>query len=93
MANYPAPRFDGHSIAFGADGATIVAADDREGIWLADFDLARIRALRRDEPYHTRYQRPDCYRLLGPTGQDRDAKGPQRPNEMPGRQIHPMNDA
>jgi predicted amidohydrolase len=68
MTNYPAPRFDGHSIAFGADGATIVAADDGEGIWLADFDLERIRALRRDEPFRTRYQRPDCYRPLGPAG-------------------------
>jgi predicted amidohydrolase len=66
MANYPAPRFDGHSVAFGADGATIVAADEREGIWLAEFDLQTIRALRQDEPFRTRYRRPACYRLLGP---------------------------
>jgi N-carbamoylputrescine amidase len=66
MANYPAPQCDGHSVAYGADGAPIVAADASEGIWLADFDLDKIRALRRDDHFRLRYQRPVCYRPLGP---------------------------
>jgi hypothetical protein len=44
-----------------------VAADEREGIWVAEFDLERIRALRHDEPFRTRYRRPACYRVLGPS--------------------------
>ncbi len=68
MANYPAPQCDGHSVAYGPDGTPIVTAGDGEGIWLADFDLDKIRALRRDEHFRIRYQRSACYRPLGPAG-------------------------
>ena len=67
MANYPAPHCDGHSVAFDADGSSIVEAPEGEGIWCADFDLARIRTLRREEWFRIRPGRPDCYRQLGPS--------------------------
>lgn len=51
VANYPAPRCDGHSFAVDAGGRIIAMADASPGLLLAQFDLAAIRRTRRDERF------------------------------------------
>ncbi|HEX3558043.1 MAG TPA: carbon-nitrogen hydrolase family protein [Pyrinomonadaceae bacterium] len=79
MTNYAAPRNNGHSVAFdavactgphadGSDGEArdtlIVEAGEREGIYLAPFDLEELRAYRRRETWGNAYRRPRCYAPL-----------------------------
>jgi predicted amidohydrolase len=61
MANYAAPQYDGHSVAFQPDGSTIVLADAAEEIVLADVDLGRVRAFRAAEAGRVAARRPDLY--------------------------------
>lgn len=49
VANYPAPRCDGHSFAVDACGRIIVMGGALPGLVLATFDLAGIRKTRREE--------------------------------------------
>jgi deaminated glutathione amidase len=51
VANYPAPRADGHSFAVDPSGRVIAMADTSPGLVLATFDLAAIRRMRRDERF------------------------------------------
>ena len=51
VANYPAPRCDGHSLAVDASGRIIVMADASPGLVLVTFDLAAIRRTRREERF------------------------------------------
>ena len=51
VANYPAPRCDGHSFACDPTGRVIVMADDSPGIAIATFDLALIRKARDEEHF------------------------------------------
>lgn len=74
--NYPRPQPDcnGHSTAF--DGIAyrgdepesrdtmIVEADEKEGIFLADFPLEEMREYRRREVHGNAYRRPSKYHLL-----------------------------
>jgi predicted amidohydrolase len=46
VANYPAPKNDGHSLAVGPLGDILVMADDLPGVVHARFDLAAIRQAR-----------------------------------------------
>lgn len=74
MANYAAPQQNGHSVAF--DGMVaesingnlrdtlIVEAGEEEGIFLASFDLNRLRAYRRRETLGNAFRRPHRYGLL-----------------------------
>jgi predicted amidohydrolase len=73
MANYAAPTFDGRSVAFSGiccapDGApldhTLVEAGPQEGIFLADFDLAALRAYRARETLGDAYRKPGAYASL-----------------------------
>jgi predicted amidohydrolase len=73
MANYAAPKDNGHSVAFDAaaydaDGASkdtlIVEAGEREGIYLAPFDLDALREYRRRETWGNAYRRPRAYGIL-----------------------------
>jgi N-carbamoylputrescine amidase len=74
LANYAAPRCNGHSVAFdgiafvGEEGITrdhcILEAGEEEGIFLATFDLERMRAYRETEVWGNAYRRPRCYRSL-----------------------------
>jgi predicted amidohydrolase len=70
LANYAAPQNNGHSIAldavaYGDDEATrdllIVEAGEQEGVFLAEFDLERLRAYRAHEAWGNAYRRPRCY--------------------------------
>ncbi len=73
MTNYAAPQCNGHSAAFDGVAYTkderpldtlIVEAGPGEGIYLADFDLGRIRAYRDRETWGNAYRRPKLYGLL-----------------------------
>ena len=72
LANYAAPRQDGHSCAFspiafdrqGSRDTTIVRAGPKEGIVLAPFDLDELRDWRRRETWGNAFRRPACYQSL-----------------------------
>ena len=73
MANYAAPTDNGHSIAFdpvsfdedeeGVD-PLIVEAGESEGVYIAEFDMDRIRAYREHEVWGNAFRKPRCYDLL-----------------------------
>lgn len=79
MANYAAPKCNGHSVAFdgmaytepqdeGGDGASrdmlIIEAGEQEGIYLAEFNLEELRAYRRRETWGNAFRKPNSYGLL-----------------------------
>jgi predicted amidohydrolase len=51
VANYPAPRCDGHSFAVMPSGAIIAMADRSPGLVIAAFDLAMIRKARIEDRF------------------------------------------
>ena len=70
MANYAAPQNNGHSVAFDgmacdADGnprdTLVVEAGEGEGVYLAGFDVATLRAYRERETWGNAFRRPDRY--------------------------------
>jgi len=73
MANYAAPQENGHSaaydgIAFEEDERSrdmcLVEAGGDEGVYLARFDLDRLREYRHREAWGNAYRKPRCYGLL-----------------------------
>jgi predicted amidohydrolase len=73
MANYAAPQENGHSVAFDAvafdeNGDTvdplIIEAGASEGVYLAKFDLDKIRAYREREVWGNAFRKPCCYDRL-----------------------------
>ena len=54
VANYPAPKCDGHSHAVDAEGRVIAMADADPAILLADFDIASIRHARQADSFRWR---------------------------------------
>jgi N-carbamoylputrescine amidase len=78
MTNYAAPTQNGHSVAYdaeayagggpGVDGTArdtlIVEAGEAEGVYLAPFDLARLRDYRARESWGNAYRRPRLYTSL-----------------------------
>lgn len=54
VANYPAPRCDGHSFATDPTGAVIAMADDSPDLTIATFDLRSIRETRIQEHFRWR---------------------------------------
>ena len=70
--NYAMPQENGHSAAFdgiafneaGSRDTCLVQADGREGIYMAEFDLERLRAYRLDEVWGNAYRKPGRYGLL-----------------------------
>jgi predicted amidohydrolase len=54
VANYPAPRCDGHSFAAGPTGAVISMADENETLAIVNFDLGFIRRMRQQEYFRWR---------------------------------------
>ena len=73
MTNYATPQANGHSAGFDAVAYTkderpldtlLVEAGPSEGIYLADFDIGRIRAYRERETWGNAYRRPKLYGLL-----------------------------
>jgi len=72
MTNYAAPQANGHSVAFDAVAfdkngdvdTLIVEAGEGEGVYLAEFDMDRIRAYREREVWGNAFRKPRCYDLL-----------------------------
>ncbi len=73
MANYAAPQSNGHSIAVGpmvfdehgeSAETVIVEADEEEGIYIAEFDMEKIRSYRHRETWGNAYRKPGSYELL-----------------------------
>jgi predicted amidohydrolase len=64
MANYAAPDQNGASVAFGPDGEPLVEAADEEGVFLATFDLAKMKEYRGKTIWGNAYRRPHRYDML-----------------------------
>jgi predicted amidohydrolase len=78
LANYAAPQCNGHSVAFDAvafvggegdqDGSPvetlIVEAGENEGVYLAGFDMKRIRQYRQREAWGNAFRKPRTYGAL-----------------------------
>jgi len=72
MTNYAAPQENGHSVAYDAvafdqDGGRdtcIVQAGEKEGVYLAGFDMDKIRRYREREVWGNAYRKPCRYALL-----------------------------
>jgi len=72
-ANYAAPQENGHSVAFSpicfdenerSLNPLVVEAGEAEGVYLAEFDLDKIRAWREHEVWGNAFRRPGRYALL-----------------------------
>ncbi|MGQ9651239.1 MAG: carbon-nitrogen hydrolase family protein [Phycisphaerae bacterium] len=61
MANYPKPNNNGHSVAYNSSGKCQVVANEQEGLYLASFDLARLRQARSESIWGNSYRRPHRY--------------------------------
>lgn len=73
MTNYAAPQNNGHSVAFdgvpfGEGGNAVddlvIEAGEREGVYMAEFDMDRIRADRERGAWGNAFRKPRCYGLL-----------------------------
>jgi N-carbamoylputrescine amidase len=73
MANYAAPQENGHSVAFSpicfgeherSLDPLVVEVGEAEGVYLAEFDLDRLRAWREHEVWGNAFRRPRCYSAL-----------------------------
>jgi predicted amidohydrolase len=81
MANYPRPSNNGRSVAFSASGDCVVSAGEREGIYVAAFDLEYLRKRRAKSIWGNAYRRPHRYmQLVSP-----DKEGIWRRNDGYGR--------
>lgn len=72
LANYAAPKDNGHSIAFdpiafdehGSRETLVIEAGEAEGVYLATFDLDAIRAYRLREVWGAAFRHPELYGAL-----------------------------
>jgi N-carbamoylputrescine amidase len=64
MTNYALPNQNGHSCAFDAGGDEIIVANDNEGVFIAKFDIKRIREIRGGTIYGNTYRRPNKYKII-----------------------------
>ena len=64
MANYPLPLYNGHSVAYDAAGQCLVEAGETEGLFMAIFDVNKLRELRSKSIWGNAYRRPHRYQLL-----------------------------
>ena len=67
MANYAGDHYEGRSVAYAPDGKCLVLAGKKEGVYLARFDMEKIRAARGKSIWGNAYRRPHRYApLLSP---------------------------
>jgi len=66
MTNYAAghPYCNGHSVAFDARGALVMLAGEAEGVFMASFDLDKLRECRAGTVWGNAFRRPHRYGLL-----------------------------
>ena len=66
VCNYPNPIEDGHSTAFNPDGTVVVKAGHEEGIFMAEYDLDKIRHYRETTMMGDAFREEHLYKgLLG----------------------------
>ena len=70
MTNYPRPSHNGHSVAYAASGECLVMAEEKEGIYMATFDLEDLRGRRGRCIWGNAYRRPHRYGDLLKTDRD-----------------------
>ncbi|MCX5758023.1 MAG: carbon-nitrogen hydrolase family protein, partial [Candidatus Hydrogenedentes bacterium] len=70
MANYPGGHYEGRSVAYAPDGECLVLAGSREDIYMARFDMEKIRAQRAKSIWGNAYRRPHRYVSLLSTEKD-----------------------
>jgi predicted amidohydrolase len=64
MTNYPAPFYNGASVAYDFSGKQLVLATPDEGIYIADFDITAIREQRKKTIFGDAYRKPLHYGTL-----------------------------
>ena len=73
MTNYAAPQNNGHSVAFDAVAfdenenareTLIIEAEEDEGIYVAEFNMDKIRAYREHEVWGNAFRKPRRYGTL-----------------------------
>ncbi|MCW5583809.1 MAG: carbon-nitrogen hydrolase family protein [Gammaproteobacteria bacterium] len=73
LANYASPQNNGHScafdgIAFNEDGSSrdtgILMASEEENVFIAEFDIEKIREFRKKEVWGNAYRKPKQYQSL-----------------------------
>lgn len=64
MTNYPKPLYNGHSCAYDQDGKIVIVAGEKEGIFLANFDIGKLREKRNKTSLGNAYRRPHKYQEL-----------------------------
>ena len=73
MTNYAAPQNNGHSVAFdgvvfdedgNAANDLVIEAGEREGVYMAEFDMDRIRTDRERGAWGNAFRKPRSYGLL-----------------------------
>ncbi len=73
MTNYAAPQDNGHSVAFdavafdeheAAQDTLLAEAGEEEGVYIAEFDMDKIRAYRERETWGNAFRKPRSYSLL-----------------------------
>ena len=73
VTNYAAPQYNGHSVAFDGmayekDGQSrmtlLVQADEKEGVYLAEFDIETLREYRKREVWGNAFRKPGSYHIL-----------------------------
>jgi len=64
MANYARPPYNGHSIAYDANGKLIVQAGEQDGIFMASFDLDQLKKAREQEIWGNAFRKPHRYNTL-----------------------------
>ena len=96
MANYAAPQQNGHSVAyhpmaFDDAGSSrelrLVEADDTEGVYIAEFPLAEMRAYREREVWGNAFRRSIAYATITST----EVQPPFRRVDAAGRPFPPEN--
>jgi len=70
MANYSGLHYRGRSVAFSPEGECLVEAGFKEGIYVARFDMAAIRAKRAKSIHGNAYRRPHRYGAIVSTEKD-----------------------
>jgi predicted amidohydrolase len=64
MTNYPSPNQNGHSVAYDCSGDCLVLADENEGIFMAVFDIEKVRSRQKKSIWGNAYRRPHRYGAL-----------------------------
>lgn len=70
MANYASPKNNGHSVAYEYNGKCMVEAGEEEGVFIAPFDLDRLRQRRSKTIHGNAYRRPHRYSILASPERD-----------------------